>query len=71
MHEDAGQGLADDVGASADDDVLALRRVAGAVKQLYDAGGGGGVGTGLAPQQAAQVHGRDAVDVLGGIDGVD
>ena len=41
LHEDGGDRLADDVGAPADDDVLAGRRMAGAVQQLDDAVGRG------------------------------
>ena len=64
-------GLAHDVAAAHDHCVLAGDGNAAALENLDDSGGRAGRERRPAGQQTACIHGMKAVDVLGGIDGVE
>ena len=69
VHEEKGHGLADDVAAAEDDGVCAFDGNVVAAKDFHAAGGSAGDQAGAPADEAAEIHGMEAVHVFEGIDG--
>ena len=71
LEQDVGHGLAHDVAAAHDDDVLARDLHAAALQELLNAMRGAGQEAGLSDHHLADVHRMESVHILVGGDGLD